>query len=558
MGAMTRVPLFRKVLWATIALFGSLAVVISLLSVWQLNRSLTGEFQSKGTAIASSIASSSVELMLNRDGSTLQSTIDQFLQIRGVAYVFVVDDQGAIVSHTFVPVVPGAVQRVAAERPAGVSDAIRVENVTVPGGGRFIDVAAPILSGVVGTAHVGMNRAVIAGDIRSALAQQLGILFLVFLVSLGVAYRFVTHTAAPLGVLTAYVRRMTGSEFATIEPDRRIDAIAAASRDEVGDLTRAFLSMSTTLTGYIEDLRRAKDALAESNRTLEHRVEERTEELVEKNRDLEGALDRLKQAQQQIVTQEKLASLGALTAGIAHEIKNPLNFVNNFAQISDELAGELREGLAGAVPADKAGDLLDLCETLQLNARKIAEHGKRADSIVRNMLLHSRGRPGERVDVDVNALLKEYVGLAYHGMRAQDRTFNAAIDTRFDPDVGTIRAVPQDLGRAFLNVLTNALYALRDKRKADASFAPALTVTTRATGDSVDIRVRDNGNGIPAEVRQRIFEPFFTTKPAGSGTGLGLSITFDIIVHGHHGALAVDTEPGRFTEFAMTLPRGDA
>jgi signal transduction histidine kinase len=554
---MKKTPLFRKVLVATVALFATLALAISILSAWQLNRSLTSEFLSKGTAIARSIANSSVELLLARDGATLQSTIDQFLEIRGVAYVYVIDDQGDIVSHTFVPVVPDVIRGVAAARPEEVSETIRITDLDITDTGRYIDVGAPILAGVVGTAHVGMDRAVIAGDVRAALLQQQGILLALFLASLGVASGFVNRTARPLEALTAYVHRMSGSQFTTLDPEPQIERMAEESGDEVGELARAFRSMAGTLTRYIDDLRRAKDELAEYNRTLEGRVAERTEALVGKNRDLERALEQLKQAQQQIVTQEKLASLGALTAGIAHEIKNPLNFVNNFAQVSAELAAELRDAVAAGVPADQASDLLDVCDMLKVNAEKIAEHGHRADSIVRNMLLHSRSKPGERVPVDVNALLTEYVGLAYHGMRAQDRAFNARLETRLDPDAGLIMAIPQDLSRAFLNILTNACYALRERQKSEAGFAPVLTVTTRRLDAAVEVRIRDNGAGIPADVQKKMFEPFFTTKPAGSGTGLGLSMTFDII-SGHGGTIGVESEPGSFAEFTMILPRGQS
>jgi signal transduction histidine kinase len=552
-GAIRKAPLFRKVLVATIALFATVAIAISILSAWQLNRSLTSEFLSKGTAIATSIATSSVELLLTRDGATLQSTVDQFLEIRGVAYVFVIDDQREIVSHTFVPVVPDVIRQLAASRPASVSDAVQVEDVVVPGGGEYFDIAAPILAGVVGTAHVGMDKAVIAGDVRSALLEQQGILLALFLASLAVAYWFVNRTARPLEALTGYVHRMAGSDFTALEPEPQIERIAEGSGDEVGELARAFRTMAATLKGYIDDLRRARDELAEHNRTLEGRVAQRTEELVGKNRDLEQALDRLRAAQEQMLTQEKLASLGALTAGIAHEIKNPLNFVINFAQVSTELTAELREAVTGAVPPEQAAELLDVCEMLEMNARKIAEHGQRADGIVRNMLLHSRGRPGERVGVDLNALLTEDVGLAYHGMRGQDRTFNAKMDLQLAPDLGEIMAVPQDLSRAFLNILTNACYALRERQQSDgAGFHPVLTVSTRRTETAVEIRIRDNGPGITPDVRQKMFEPFFTTKPAGSGTGLGLSLTYDII-RSHRGTIGVESEPGVFTEFLITL-----
>jgi signal transduction histidine kinase len=547
--------LFRKVLFGLIGVFVMLAVAISIGSAWQVNRSLTAEFLSKGTAIGNSIATSAVDLMLNRDPSTLQSTIDQFLTIRGVGYVFVVDEQGEIVTHTFVPGIPGPIHQLAQVRRSRSETPITTNEVEIPGAGSYVDISAPILAGVAGTAHVGMDRATIAGDVRSAILQQQATLVAVLFPSMLLAYVFVRRTARPLQALTAYVGGIANNGFQRLEPDPRVERMAEQSRDEIGDLTRAFLSMSSTLSGYVGDLKRAKDELAEYSQSLEQRVARRTEELVEKNRAVERTLNQLKQAQEQIVAQEKLASLGALTAGIAHEIKNPLNFVNNFADLSGELMTELQETLAKTLPAGAAADVDDVLGLLRTNVTKIAEHGRRADSIVRNMLQHSRGRKGERTRVDLNALVHEYVGLAYHGMRGMDQSFNARLEEHYDPTVGTISAVPQDLGRALLNLLTNACYAIHEKqRQSDDGFGPALTLATHRLGDRVEVRIRDNGNGLPPEVRERMFEPFFTTKPAGSGTGLGLSIAFEIIVQTHQGAIRVETEPGQFAEFIITLP----
>ena len=552
---MRRSSLLRKVLFSLVGVFVILAVAISIGLAWQLNRSLRAEFLSKGTAIANSIATSAVELMLNRDPSTLQSTVDQFLDIRGVGYVFVVDERGEIVMHTFVPGIPEPIRRLAGTRSSRSAEAITTKEIQVPGVGSYVDISAPILEGVAGTAHVGMDTAIIAGDVRSAILQQQATLGVVLLASLLLAFVFVRQTAQPLHALTRYVGGIAGKGFQHLKPDPQVERIAERSRDEIGDLTRAFLSMSSTMSGYVGDLERAKDQLAEHSQSLERRVAERTAELVEKNRAVEQALSQLKQAQEQVVAQEKLASLGALTAGIAHEIKNPLNFVNNFAELSGELVIELEDTLAKALPAGAAADVDDVLGLLRTNVAKIAEHGKRADSIVRNMLLHSRGRKGQRTPVDLNALVHEYVGLAYHGMRGLDQSFNARLEEHYDPEIGTISAVPEDLGRALLNLLTNACYAIHEKHKQNnGSFAPALTLTTHRLGDSVELRIRDNGNGLSPEVRQKMFEPFFTTKPAGSGTGLGLSITFDI-VQAHKGAIRVDSEPGQFAEFIITLPR---
>lgn len=271
------------------------------------------------------------------------------------------------------------------------------------------------------------------------------------------------------------------------------------------------------------------------------------------------AYQHLKSAQEQLVTQEKLASLGALTAGIAHEIKNPLNFVNNFADLSVELMQELREELGKyreILPATDFENIEALLCDLSGNAKKINEHGRRADGIVRSMLLHSRGQAGERQPTDVNAMLDEYVNLSYHGMRAQDSSFNITIERQLAADLGKIDAIPQDLSRVFLNLLNNACYAANDKaKKIRQGYVPTLCVRTVNLGESVEVHIRDNGMGIPPDVRDRIFHPFFTTKPTGQGTGLGLSISHDIVVQEHGGQLEVETEPGEFTEFVVRLPR---
>ncbi len=275
-------------------------------------------------------------------------------------------------------------------------------------------------------------------------------------------------------------------------------------------------------------------------------------------RRLAALLEELKATQDKLVTQSKLAALGALTAGIAHEIKNPLNFINNFAELSTELVEELRQALARTRPPHEpqtAAELEDLLTTLRQNAEKIREHGKRADNIVRSMLQHSRGRSGERQAVDLNALLAEDVNLTYHGMRAQDSRFNIKIETSFDPGAGSLEVVPQDISRVFLNILANACYeANRKKSKKDSQFVPRLTVGSRRVKGGVEVRVRDNGDGVPEAIRDKLFLPFFTTKPTGQGTGLGLSISYDIVVHEHKGALSFETVEGEYTEFVIFLP----
>jgi len=258
-----------------------------------------------------------------------------------------------------------------------------------------------------------------------------------------------------------------------------------------------------------------------------------------------------------LVQTEKLASLGQLTAGIAHEIKNPLNFVNNFSALSAELTDELNSVLKPAPLTDKLRQEVDeLTELLKDNLEKVVQHGKRADSIVKNMLLHSREGSGEYRPADINALLDESLNLAYHGARAEKPQFNVSLQRDFDEMVGTIEVFPQEITRVFLNLISNGFYAVT-KRKAEngAGFEPSVVASTMDRGEHVEIRIRDNGTGIPPEVREKMFNPFFTTKPAGEGTGLGLSMSHDIIVKQHGGTIDVATEPGHFTEFIITLPR---
>lgn len=287
-------------------------------------------------------------------------------------------------------------------------------------------------------------------------------------------------------------------------------------------------------------------------------VEKLANDLSEKNDELQAALDQLKAMQERIVTQEKLASLGQLTAGVAHEIKNPLNFVMNFSGLSVDLLEELREELdrlKESVDAGSREDIDEIMGMLTLNLEKTKEHGQRADNIVRDMLDHSRESTGELELTDINRLLEEYVGLAFHGIRSQDMDFNADIEQNYSPDITPVPMVKQDLGRAFLNILTNAFQALQEHAHNNpGKFDPKIQVSTSRQDDRIQIRIRDNGPGIPDEIVKNIFTPFFTTKPAGSGTGLGLSITHDIIVQQHGGMLDVKSEAGVYTEFVLELP----
>jgi two-component system, NtrC family, sensor kinase len=282
----------------------------------------------------------------------------------------------------------------------------------------------------------------------------------------------------------------------------------------------------------------------------------------QRSRELSQSLDDLRTAQDRLVQTEKLASLGQLTAGIAHEIKNPLNFVNNFSALSAELVDEMTEVFEN--PAlDEAGrrkELDEIRELLKSNLEKVVQHGKRADSIVKNMLLHSREGSGEQRPAEINALLDESLNLAYHGARAEKPGFNITLHRDLDPNAGAIDVFPQEITRAFINLISNGFYAA-SKRKADngeIDFEPVLSVATKDLRNHVEIRIRDNGSGIPPEAKDKIFNPFFTTKPAGEGTGLGLSMSYDIIVKQHGGRIEVETDPGQFTEFRIVLPRAGA
>ena len=292
-------------------------------------------------------------------------------------------------------------------------------------------------------------------------------------------------------------------------------------------------------------------AIAIENVRLFESVEMRTRELATSLEDLRTTQDRLVQTQ-------KLASLGQLTAGIAHEIKNPLNFVNNFSGVSAELIDELQEAFKDVSLNEKRrGEITELMDTLRSNLDKVMQHGKRADAIVKNMLLHSREGSGEHRLVDINTLVEESLNLAYHGARAEKQGFTITMERSLDPAAGAADVFPQDITRALLNLISNGFYAAT-KRKAEANggdYEPTLTAATKNLGDRVEIRIRDNGTGIPPEVKDKMFNPFFTTKPAGEGTGLGLSISHDIIVKQHGGSIEVDTQPGEFTELRIILPR---
>ena len=302
-----------------------------------------------------------------------------------------------------------------------------------------------------------------------------------------------------------------------------------------------------------EKARAQADAIRLRNVELANLYEEsrrQKEEIEIQKKHADEALVELKAAQAQLIQNEKMASLGELTAGIAHEIKNPLNFVNNFSEVNIELIEEMQQ----EIDRGNLSDVRSLATNIKTNLQKITNHGKRADDIVKSMLQHSRTSTGAKEPTNINALADEYLRLAYHGLRAKDKSFTATTKTDFDESIGDINIIPQDIGRVILNLITNAFYATSEKQKINSSvYEPIVSVSTKKKKDKVEIKVKDNGNGIPQKVLDKIFQPFFTTKPTGQGTGLGLSLSYDI-VKAHGGELKVHTKEGEGSEFIIQLP----
>ncbi len=393
--------------------------------------------------------------------------------------------------------------------------------------------------GLVNAARISAKEATHASTLAIGTGRSLLLVLNVISITgaLLIAYLFVGRMLLPrLERLSERMRRMADGDLE--------GKVEIGGNDEVADMAAA-----------LEVFRR--HALEVQRLNL---VEKLAEELQSKNAELEKVLEDLQVAQDQIVMREKLAALGELTAGVAHEIKNPLNFVKNFSEASEELMEELREVLDESPEAldEEQRELVDeICQDLTDNMGRILQHGNRADSIVHDMLMMGRGS-GERQSVEINNLLDEHARLAYHSARATDADFNLTIETDFDPDAGQIEAVPQDLGRVFLNMVGNACYATDEKRRAieaddGVTFFPTLSLSTRRMDDRIEISIRDNGNGIPPEVVDKIFNPFFTTKPTDKGTGLGLALSNDI-VREHGGNIRVVSEPGEFTEMVVELP----
>jgi signal transduction histidine kinase len=303
-----------------------------------------------------------------------------------------------------------------------------------------------------------------------------------------------------------------------------------------------FVILGSALYAFVQYRQRW---LKRENQLLEERVNQRTAQL-------KKTIEELETTQSQLIQSEKMASLGELTAGIAHEIQNPMNFINNFSEVSHELMDEMIEEI-------EKGDMeeaKEISNDIKQNLEKISHHGHRASSIVRGMLEHSRNSSGQKEAIDINVLADEYLRLAYHGLRAKDKSFNAKFGTDFDDSIGKIEIIPQDMGRVMLNLINNAFYAVSDRsdREKEGEYQPTVKVTTKKLKDQVKITVEDNGSGIPQDIKDKIFQPFFTTKPSGKGTGLGLSLTYDIITQGHGGALQLDSEVDQGTVFTIFLP----
>jgi two-component system, NtrC family, sensor kinase len=473
------------------------------------------------------------------------------MQVMRTGYAYVVDRHGRLIADpdlslvlrdtdwSHKPHVAEALASLRGEGPAHPSN-IAIE----PDGTKVLTAFAPVPRlGWVVFVELPVREAL--APVYAALYRVAALLALGLLLAAGLGTLLARRMVVPIRRLQDGADRLGSGEYGA--------PIEIHTGDEIEILAERFNQMAAKIR--------------ESYETLEAKVEARTEALQaseqtarEARLAAEQALADLRQAQDRLVETQKLAALGQLTAGIAHEIKNPLNFVNNFA----ELSGELIDELQGVLTAEGSGlsdetraDIEDLAETLSSNLGKIVEHGKRADSIVKNMLMHSRADTGERRSTNLNALVEEALNLAYHGARAEHPDFNVTLRRELDPVVGEVEVNPQELTRVLLNLFSNGFYAVRqcEYDSHDTGYAPTLSVTTRPVGEQVEIRVHDNGTGIPESVRAKIFDPFFTTKPAGEGTGLGLSLSHDIIVKQHGGSFEVASEPGAFTEFTLILPR---
>jgi signal transduction histidine kinase len=381
---------------------------------------------------------------------------------------------------------------------------------------------SPSMSGAI---LLGFSTKAIAESKKRIMITALLVSSEIFLVGILIGFLLARHISKPVKALMNAAEKVGKGDL-----NQKITRIY---KDEIGDLSVAFNKMVDDLGKAREELRDKNSMLTEANQTLSNTMKE------------------LKDTHAQLIQSEKMASLGELTAGIAHEIQNPLNFVNNFSELNTELIEELKEEIEkGNLEEVKA-----IAGDIQQNEQKITHHGKRADSIVKGMLQHSRNSSGLKEPTDINVLAEEFLRLAYHGLRAKDKTFNATMNTSFDPAVGKISVVSQDIGRVILNLITNAFHAVKEKKVHHSDgYAPVVTVRTERKEKEVLIVISDNGNGVPERIIDKIFQPFFTTKPTGQGTGLGLSMSYDIITKGHNGDLRLETKEGEGSDFIISLP----
>ncbi len=398
-----------------------------------------------------------------------------------------------------------------------------------------------VLLGMLGFLLYGLDNNMVAEDPNKEKALRI-LAYLIPLSTLIIVLVFPaffkSNLLRPLSYVLNGVKRVNAGELKVEVP--------VEVQDEIGLLAEQFNHMTASLRRYAEQM----ESLV-SKRTEE--LERKSFELEMQKQELQHTLTNLQSAQAQLVQSEKMASLGELTAGIAHEIQNPLNFVNNFSDLSAELLEELSKELQQK--PNMQPEVATILSDLKQNLTKINQHGRRADSIVKGMLQHSRKSTGHKEATDINALADEYLRLSYHGLRAKDKSFYATFHTDFDPKVGQVEVVPQDFGRVLLNLFNNAFYAVQQKKyRQPEDFQPTVSVSTRRVGNKVEVKIKDNGPGIPKESAGRIFQPFFTTKPSGQGTGLGLSLSFDIITKGHGGKLTFTTEEGQYTEFVISVP----
>jgi signal transduction histidine kinase len=461
------------------------------------------------------------------------------LRVGRAGYAYVTDSEGRLIAHPDMSLVLREtdlsqlpqVARAIGEARTGAGDGTP-QSFAGPDG-RAVLSAHAVIPRLGWLVFVELPRQEVLDPVLVTLTQTLALLGFSVALALLVGGWLARRMVVPIRQLQAGAQRLGEGDL-----DQRIPV---ASQDEIGALAERFNIMAA----------RIQDA----QETLEAKVVDRTRELAR-------SLDELRATQDRLVQTEKLASLGQLTAGIAHEIKNPLNFVNNFSTLSIELLTELEETLAAAGPSldpRLMAEITELAGLLRGNLAKVVSHGRRADSIVRNMLAHSREGVGERRMVDLNSVVEEALNLAYHGARAERPGFNITLEKALDPSVGQVALYPQEFTRVLLNLIGNGFHAAHRKGlDGGADFQPTLRIATRALAEQVEVRVRDNGTGIPDAVRSHIFEPFFTTKPAGEGTGLGLSLSHDIVVKQHGGTIDVATRPGEFTEFVVTLPRDGA